>query len=61
MQKLKIFLRTCKKCKLLGETRFRKMVFCEKCRSHKMTEINKHEEIEDAINAWNKNYGNKTN
>jgi len=28
-------------------------VFCEKCRSYNVTEINKHEEIEDAIEAWN--------
>lgn len=33
-------------------------VFCEKCRSHKVTEINKHEEIEDAIESWNINHGN---
>ncbi|KKL71293.1 hypothetical protein LCGC14_2096350 [marine sediment metagenome] len=33
-------------------------VFCEECRSHEVTEANKHEEIEDAIEAWNENYGN---
>jgi len=33
-------------------------VFCEKCRSYKVTEANKHEEIEDAIENWNINYGN---
>ncbi len=32
-------------------------VLCEKCRSHKTTEIDKYEEMEDAIMAWNENYG----
>ncbi len=28
-------------------------VYCERCRSHKATEVGRHRTIEDAIDGWN--------